>query len=135
MRNYDAEIARHVLAAQLCSDRAKSVDDYIDSQLCYGQKDINILSAIQKIAKCHSKKWRFAVQDGKIGSRSNLVYFTYSEGGERFQVSFHNFSEEVRKFARGSSHTHWDENSSREAAYEIARRYGVVREARRQAPL
>lgn len=130
-RNYDIEVARHILAAQISSDCGKDEhfrSYFLDSDFYYRLKDRNILEAIRKIARSNSGVYRFSVQDGEI--TPFLVYFTIKIPGEKIlQVSFHSFCSGLKRYMKSTTKTSWDKNNSREAAIKCAKYFNVVKKS------
>ena len=118
-RDYDFEIARHILAAQYYSDIAKIYD-----RGYYQDKDFHIKEALNKIIRSKTKNFRFSVVDG--GSTPYLVYFKIKTPEGSYQVSFHSFSDGLWRYYKSSQKTYWDKKVSREAAVIAAYYYGVV---------
>ena len=121
MRNLDKEIANAIYQAQWHSDKAKEAQelgDYNLRQDYYHQKDLWIYEALNLICRSKSKLFRFSVQRD-LNINSYLVYFTYNDGKNRYQVSFHNFSKSLGRYVNPNQRTHWDHKISRVSAREI----------------
>lgn len=132
-RNYDAKIASLIWQAQEASSEAKLQGEYSERMRLYHKKDVCIIFALDLISKSRESAFRYSVQRGKDqnGVDSYIVYFSakiYDEKlkkTERLQVSFHNFSPELKRYISKSNGTRWDRKCSRDAAEMIASAYGV----------
>ena len=61
--------------------------------------------------------FKFVVTDG--GVAPYLVYFETRIDGQKYQVSFHSFNHQLRRFMRNSFRCKWDRKDSRESALAI----------------
>lgn len=134
MVNFDREIARTIVYAQVASDGGKRISDiakindhtYPIWKKGYDAKDGLLMKAITLINKSDASAFRYFVSKGNI-SGSTIVYFDFRIEGRRYQVSFHTFSSKVRRYTvkRGRYATRWDEKSSRESCRLLAEAYGL----------
>lgn len=119
------QVATNVYKAQVASDYAKRIyeihyDEKIDAT--YHGKDVYIIRAIETII--HKKNTGFSfyvtiddVMSADRGCIHYIVYFNFSIGGEKYQVSFHSLNAELGKYLKKDGTIHavaWDEESSRD---------------------
>ena len=83
----------------------------------YATKDNLMILAIEMIAKNHTD-WKYAVKIGKDqnGHTSFIVYFQTKIMGEKVQISFHSFNNNLRKYVNNSFRIKWDHGCSRDSA-------------------
>jgi hypothetical protein len=133
-KDFEREIARTIIYAQVASDGGKHISDiarinrhtYPIWKSGYDSKDGLLMKAIVLIGKSKESNFRYFVSKGDIHN-SSIVYFNFRIGGRRYQVSFHTFSNKVRRYTvkRGRYATRWDEKSSRDACKVLADAYEI----------
>jgi hypothetical protein len=127
------EIASLILRAQNASDGGKGIHAFPEARKArhdnaagYPAKDKFIILALQMIAQGGSN-FKFSVQKFKEDwDEEEVYYIVYFETkilGIKYQVSFHNFSEELEKYVKRSFRLKWDHGISRDSAETIYNYY------------
>lgn len=136
------QIARLLLLAQAASDEGKG-KTLLSSLIVenktralaedgYSEKDIAIMELVQLLSRYPQRDCHFYVCKDAQKVAHYIVYFDVVFNGRRCQISFHSFDGRLKRFLSGScnSHVEWScWESSRENAYELALKYGLVYEA------
>lgn len=129
---------RAIIYAQLASDGGKREAEILDFipahwdylkmrniwKSGYSKKDFYIRMACQMIARhADDRDMRFFVTKDREKVAKYIIYFDVRIDGQRWQVSFHSFSEEWGKWVRSSmpSRGHWDRKSSRQTVIKLMR--------------
>lgn len=135
------EIARLLVLAQAASDEGKGkvlLSGLLTEKLRlkaergYPMKDIAIHELVKLISKYPQKDIHFYVCEDVQCIAKYIVYFDIHASWGKMQISFHSFDRRLKEYLRGSrkSHTEWASwQSSRENAYELARKYELACEA------
>lgn len=125
---------RRIVMAQVASDGGKGIVDLLDvmperlmpsAQKAWGRgyavKD-KLLEQACAIVACHKDNdIHFFVTEDEQGIAKFIVYFDVKIENKRWQVSFHSFSENWKKWTRSTaaSRGHWDKRNSRETCVEL----------------
>lgn len=124
MKKLNKNIAKAIIAAQMCSDAGKGLFRLKNQKLAYKakkkypQKDTEILKAIEQINRLNNTGFYYSVKhDYDIAYY--IVYFNFQLDGKRKQISFHSFDRRLEKFVSSKCSTRWDKKDSREAAREL----------------
>lgn len=123
-------IAKEIVKAQIASDGGKGIKDIADTidiggvycKKGYDIKDVCIRKAIKMINRCKKSGFYYFVQScDDFTNPCYIVYFNFKIDGERYQVSFHTFSD-LDHFCNQKTTTRWSKKvSSRESAVVLAR--------------
>ena len=131
------EIARNICLAQIASDAGKgfyrlSIVGSKDAKIKgYAVKDKYILKAISLIDNGRGETlFRYFVTNtpDQNGVSSKIIYFTFMNGKERYQISFHSFGggKIKEKAAQNAGlRTSWDHKSSIDTARFLANQFNL----------
>lgn len=139
MLTTEQRIIKDIILAQVASDSGKDIFEIVSGnnwkdkkaahavECGYSAKDIYILSAMKLICKSKIANIRFYATNCKE-INSKLVYFDIKIDEKYYQVSFHCFDKEIKKFVETSkkSRTAWSkEIPSRQTCILLGKRFGL----------
>ena len=130
VKEVNKKIAELILRAQNASDGGKlfSVISFSrkglkDNHIGYKTKDACIAQAINLISKTgRQSAFRYFVTDDKTAAAYFMVYFETRVNGQKYQVSFHSYDNNLVKYVQ-KRHTKWDQKDSRDSAVIIYRHF------------
>lgn len=142
IKNLKTAILSQIIKAQYESDAAKGIKVAMSGlkkdfyppirgkDEHYARKDKCIVNALKLIDHNPLVGVKYYIKTGEDqnGYSSNIIYFVIREEGRTLQISFHNFSFEVREnWAKEEKgfYVHWDKKTggSRESANYLAKKY------------
>ena len=135
------ELAKLLVLAQASSDAGKQKYKLFnvlkDIKLAkkvvgfdYTLKDQCILNALNILTRHPQKDIHFFVEKDHQKKAKYIVYFDFMMKGQKSQISFHTFNNNVKRFFKGSkkSHTEWKkELNAQKVAYLLAIEYGLIK--------
>lgn len=132
------QIASLLVGTQVASDSGKHIWQLYDClnkkfgnffRKGYFGKDANIRKLLNIIEKYHPDDIHyFVVKDCDKIARF-IVYFDYKVDNKRFQISFHSFDMELKRYLRKNKNSvaSWDHGNSRKNAFILAQHFGWVK--------